>query len=47
MRVEVDKLKAEYDNKVAQFKQTIGVDEESMSNLMVSIYNKFQDEILK
>lgn len=46
LRDEVDLNKKVYDNMLSDFKQNIGVDEEAISNLMVGIYNKFQNEIL-
>lgn len=41
MRERVDQLQREYDNCVSQFKSKIGMDEDSLGNLMVSIYNKY------
>ena len=46
MKKAVDKKQAEYDAALSEFKNDIGLNEEAMSNLMVSIYNKYQDEIL-
>ena len=47
MRKEVDEHQATYDEKVRGFKEDIGLTKEAMDNLMVGIYNKFQDEILE
>ena len=47
MRKEVDEQQAAYDEKVRNFKADIGLTKEAVNNLMVAIYNKFQDEILK
>ena len=47
MRKEVDEQQAAYDQKVRGFKEDIGLTKEAMDNLMVGIYNKFQDEILE
>ena len=47
LRRDVDKAQASYDKKVREFKENIGLNEEAVKRLMVGIYNKFQDEILK
>ena len=47
MRKEVDERQAIYDKKVRDFKADIGLTKEVVDNLMVGIYNKFQDEILE
>ena len=47
MRKEVDEHQATYDEKVRGFKEDIGLTKEVVDNLMVGIYNKFQDEILE
>ena len=47
MRKEVDDNQGLYDKKVRQFKDDIGLTRETIDNLMVGIYNKFQDEILE
>ena len=47
MRQEVDDNQRLYDKKVGQFKDDIGLTRETIDNLMVGIYNKFQDEILE
>ena len=47
MRKVVDARQRDYDNALEKFKSEIGLDEETMGNLMVGIYNKFQDEILE
>lgn len=47
MRKEVDIQQSAYDQKVRDFKADIGLTKEAMDNLMVGIYNKFQDEILQ
>lgn len=47
MRREVDDNQGLYDKKVRQFKEDIGLTRETIDNLMVGIYNKFQDEILE
>ena len=47
MREEVDDNSGLYDEKVRQFKNDIGLTRETIGNLMVGIYNKFQDEILE
>lgn len=47
MRKDVDDTQAEYDDKVSQFKREIGLTTDAIDNLMVGIYNKFQDEILE
>ena len=41
MREKVDKLQREYDASISEFKQRIGVNRESIENLMVGIYNRF------
>ena len=47
MRKDVDEKQKAYDKKVREFKTDIGLTQENIDNLMVGIYNKFQDEILK
>ena len=47
MRQEVDEKQEAYNKKVRGFKSDIGVTPETLDNLMVGIYNKFQDEILE
>ena len=47
MRQKVDDLQGEYDLKVKDFKEGLGVNPESVEQLMTQIYNKFQDEILE
>ena len=47
MRKDVDEKQKAYDKKVREFKSDIGLTRESIDNLMIGIYNKFQDEILK
>ena len=47
LRRDVDKAQESYDQKVREFKENIGLDEEAVKRLMVGIYNKFQDEILE
>ena len=47
MRKDVDDTQAKYDDKVSQFKREIGLTTDAIDNLMVGIYNKFQDEILE
>lgn len=47
MRRTVDRLQSELKNKVVEFKETIGLNEEAIARLMVGIYNRFQDEILE
>lgn len=47
MREEVDEQQTSYDRKVRDFKADIGLTKEAIDNLMVGIYNKFQDEILE
>lgn len=47
MRKEVDEKQSAYDQKVRDFKADIGLTKEVVDNLMVGIYNKFQDEILE
>ena len=46
MRDDVDKAQSKYDNRVNEFKMKIGLNQDTLDNLMVGIYNKFQDEIL-
>jgi len=46
MREEVDSCQMEYDNAVEAFKRDIGFNKDDIANLMVGIYNNFQDEIL-
>lgn len=46
MRKDVDEKQKAYDKKVREFKTDIGLTQETIDNLMVGIYNKFQDEIL-
>ena len=46
MRDDVDKAQRKYDNRVNEFKMKIGLNQDTLDNLMVGIYNKFQDEIL-
>lgn len=41
MKEKVDKLQMEYDTSIAEFKNKVGVNEESLENLMVGIYNRF------
>ena len=47
MRGDVDALQLEYDGLIQRFKDGIGLDEHVVSDLIVGIYNKFQDEILE
>ena len=47
LRKDVDSAQESYDKKVREFKENIGLDGETVKRLMVGIYNKFQDEILK
>ena len=47
MRKDVDEKQKAYDEKVRCFKSDIGLTQETIDNLMVGIYNKFQDEILE
>jgi hypothetical protein len=47
MRKDVDEKQSTYDQKVREFKTDIGLTQEVIDNLMVGIYNKFQDEILE
>lgn len=47
MRKAVDVLQSELDSKIERFKNEIGLNVEAISNLMVAIYNRFQDEILE
>ena len=47
MRKAVDVLQSELDSKIERFKNEIGLNAEAISNLMVAIYNRFQDEILE
>lgn len=47
MRKDVDEKQEAYDEKVRCFKSDIGLTNETIDNLMVGIYNKFQDDILK
>ena len=47
MRKDVDEKQAIYDQKVREFKSDIGLTTETIDNLMVGIYNKFQGEILE
>lgn len=46
MMEDVDQCQDHYDSVVANFKDTIGLDDQAIENLMVGIYNKFQKEIL-
>ena len=47
MRKDVDEKQEAYNEKVRCFKSDIGLTTETIDNLMVGIYNKFQDEILE
>ena len=47
MRKDVDEKQSTYDQKVREFKTDIGLTTDVVNNLMVGIYNKFQDEILE
>ena len=47
MRKDVDEKQSTYDQKVRDFKSDIGLTNETIDNLMVGIYNKFQGEILE
>lgn len=47
MRKEVDDNQSKYDALVEDFKNNIGVNQDAINNLMVGIYNKYQNEILK
>ena len=47
LRKDVDSAQESYDQKVREFKENIGLNEEAVKRLMVGIYNKFQDEILE
>lgn len=47
LRADVDNKQREYDQAVERFKDTVGLDDDAVYNLMVGIYNKFQDEILE
>ena len=46
LKNQVDLNQAEYDQRLIEFKNNIGLNKDTISNLMVSIYNKYQDEIL-
>ena len=46
MRAEVDERQSEFDKAVSGFRKDVNVSEEDIVNLMVGIYNRFQDEIL-
>lgn len=46
LRDEVDKKQQVYDESIREFKDDIGLNEQVISDLMVGIYNKYQDEIL-
>ena len=46
MRDDVDKAQSKYDNRVNEFKMKIGLNQDTIDNLVVGIYNKFQEEIL-
>jgi hypothetical protein len=47
MRKDVDEKQSTYDQKIREFKTDIGLTTDVVNNLMVGIYNKFQDEILE
>ena len=46
MRQEVDERQSEFDRAVSGFRKDVNVSEQDIANLMVGIYNRFQDEIL-
>lgn len=46
MRAEVDERQSEFDKAVSGFRKDVNVSEQDIANLMVGIYNRFQDEIL-
>lgn len=47
MRKAVDVAQMAHDAKAKEFKERLGVGEDSINQLLTGIYNKFQDEILK
>lgn len=47
LRDNVDKNQNLYDESIKNFKENIGLNDYAVSSLMVGIYNKYQDEILK
>lgn len=46
LRDNVDNCQRNYDKKVREFKLNVGVNQEVVNNLVMHIYNKYQDEIL-
>ena len=46
MTSRVDSLQKKYDEQIEEFKTKIGLNQKTVENLMVGIYNRFQDEIL-
>ena len=46
IRAEVDERQSEFDKAVSGFRNSVNVSEQDIANLMVGIYNRFQDEIL-
>lgn len=47
MRNDVDSLQNEYNSAIREFKESAEVTDEDISNLMIGIYNRFQNEILE
>ena len=46
LRNDVDRNRRTYDRYVSEFKKKIGLNRETVNQLMVGIYNRFQNEIL-
>lgn len=46
IRNEVDDNQRKYDKMVDEFKRNIGINEDTINELVLHIYNKYQEEIL-
>ena len=47
LREGVDKCQAEYDRQVKEFKEKVGVNQDSIEQFVIKVYNKYQDDILE
>lgn len=47
MRSDVDDWQMKYNESVREFKEEIGLNQDTMNQLMIGIYNRWQDEILE
>ena len=47
LREGVDKCQVEYDRQVKEFKEKVGVNQDSIEQFVIKVYNKYQDDILE